>query len=203
MLQRIVRHLRANLVAYLALAVALGGGGGYAVAAMSRSKTITVCANKKSGLLYLHRRGRCKRGQTRVSWNQRGPAGPRGAAGAQGPQGLQGQTGLTGPSGAPADAFGVVASDGTLAFGAQGLSSQRLSAGTYQITITAPACAQGANVPTVTVSDGPPGSQSSGSFPMAWIENTGDNRSFTVFTGFVASGSFSATDQTFNVQDVC
>ena len=56
---RIVRHVRANVVAYLALAVALGGGSGYAIAATT--KTITVCANKKTGALYLHQHGRCSR----------------------------------------------------------------------------------------------------------------------------------------------
>src|ERR1700758_5121518 len=78
---RIVQHLRGNVVAYLAVVLALGAGS--AIAA-TPTKTITVCANKKTGALYLHQRGRCTRKQTRISWNQQGP---RGLQGAQGPAG--------------------------------------------------------------------------------------------------------------------
>jgi hypothetical protein len=185
---RIVGHLRANVVAYLALAVAIGGGGGYAIAATA-TKTITVCANKKTGVLYLHQHGRCSRRQTKVSWNQRGPTGRQGAPG---------------PAGAPAiSVWGVVAGNGTVTSG-RGLSVQHVAAGTYQVTVTAAGCAQGTNAPTVTVSDAnPPNGESAGAFPEAWVGDTGTNESFTVNTGVVAGGSFTATDHTFNVQDAC
>lgn len=202
--QRILRHLRSNVVAYIALAVAAGGGGGYALAATS-TKTITVCAERRTGLLHLHHGGRCPRGQIRISWNQRGPQGVAGPAGPQGPQGLPGPQGSIGPSGAPASAWGVVDNAGNLSFGAQGLSSQRLAPGKYVITITAPACAQGENVPTVTLSDAypPNGHASSNAFPVAWIGDSIDNEQFTVYTGVFDSGSFALSDHTFNVQDVC
>src|SRR5947209_6750308 len=97
-------HFRRNAIAYVALIFALGAGGGYAVAA-SRTKTITVCADKRTGVLHLHKRGRCGRRQTRVSWNE------------QGPQGLSGGPGPPGPPASAAWAF--VASNGTVPF-AQG-----------------------------------------------------------------------------------
>jgi len=185
---RIVGHVRGNVVAYLALAVAIGGGGGYAIAATT-TRTITVCANRKTGVLYLHQHGRCSRQQKKVSWNQRGPTGPRG---------------VQGPAGASAiSVWGVVAGNGTVTSG-QGLSVQHVAAGTYQVTVTAAACAQGPNAPTVTVSDAnPPAGQSAGAFPEAWVGDTVTNQSFVVNTGVVVGGSFTATDHTFNLQDAC
>lgn len=185
---RIIQHLRGNVVAYLAVVLSLGAGGGYAMAATS-TKTITVCANKKTGVLYLHQHGRCNRRQTKVSWNRQG---------ATGPQGRQG------PAGAPAiSVWAVVAGNGTVTAG-QGLSVQHADAGTYQVTVTAAGCAQGTNAPTVSVSDAnPPAGQSAGAFPEAWVGDTGTNESFTVNTGVVVGGAFTATDHTFNLQDAC
>jgi hypothetical protein len=189
-------HARRNPIPYLllAMAIVLAVGGGYALAA-SKVKTITVCADKKTGVLHLKTHGKCKRGQTRVTWNQRGPQGPQGVAGAQGP---------AGQPGAPAiNAWANVANDGSVVFG-RGIAVQHVGAGTYQVTITAPACAQGSNAPTVSVSDssGPAGG-AAGAFPVAWYGSTSLNQQFMVFTGDVVGGSFSASDHTFTVMDTC
>jgi hypothetical protein len=183
------RHAIPSLALLLVLAIGLGGG--YAIAA-SKTKTITVCADKGTGILHLKTRGRCKRGQTRVTWNQVGP---------QGPQGFQGPAGQAGP---PAvSIWGNVTNNGSL-FAGQGLSVQHLSAGTYQVTITSPACVHGSNAPEVTVSDGnPPAGQTAGAFPMAWIAATGPNEQFMVFTGVVVDNSFTPTDHTFMIMDTC
>jgi hypothetical protein len=188
---RPLHHIRRYVLAYVALFFAVAAGGAYAIAATGVGKTITACANKRTGALFLHPRGRCKRGFKKVSWNQ------------QGRQGAQGRPGAQGPTGAPAvSVWGVVADSGGLAAG-QGLTVQHVSAGTYQVRVTTPACAQRANAPTVTVSDGnPPAGQSAGAFPVAWITAGGDP-TFTVVTGVVGGGSFTATDHTFDVQDVC
>jgi hypothetical protein len=187
---RALRHLRRNPIPYLicGAVLVLGVGGGYAYAA-SKTKTITVCADKGTGILHLKTHGRCKRSQTRVTWNQRGPQGP------QGP---------TGPAGAPAaNAWAQVTNAGSLLFG-EGLSVQHVSTGSYQVTITAAACAQGANAPVITISDGnPPAGQAAGAFPVAWYESTGSNQRFMVFTGVVVGGSFTPTDHTFTVMDSC
>ncbi|HUA46141.1 MAG TPA: hypothetical protein VMA77_13000 [Solirubrobacteraceae bacterium] len=184
---------RRNPIPYLALllVLALGAGGGYAFAA-SKNNTITVCADKGTGILHLKTRGgRCKRGQTRVTWNQRGPEGPQGA---QGP---------TGQPGAPAvSVWANVANAGSVVSG-QGLSVQRVSAGTYQVTITAPGCANGSNAPVVTVSDTSDPGGVAGAFPVAWYQGTAGNQQFTIFTGVVVGGSFSATDHSFTVMDTC
>ncbi len=85
----LLAYARRNAIPSLALllVLAIGIGGGYALAA-SKTKTITVCADKGTGVLHLKTHGgRCKRGQTRVTWNQVGPQGPQGF---QGPAGQPG-----------------------------------------------------------------------------------------------------------------
>jgi hypothetical protein len=190
MLTRLLHHLRHNVIAYLALFLALGAGGGYAMAA-TKTKTIIACADKKTGVLHLKTGGKCSRTQTRVTWNQKGP------------QGAQGNQGEPGPAGAPAvSVWGNVTNAGSL-FAGQGLAVQHISAGTYQVTITAPLCAHGSNAPLVSVSDtGQPGGQA-GAFPVAWYGSTGINQTFMVFTGVVVGGSFTPTDHTFTVMDTC
>jgi hypothetical protein len=191
MLTRLLHHMRHNVIAYLALFLALGAGGGYAVAA-TKTKTVTVCADKKTGVLHLKTRGKCSRTQTRVTWNQRGP------------QGAQGIQGTEGPAGASAVSIWAQVTNAGPLFSGQGLSVQHLSTGTYQVTITAPACAQRANAPVITVSDtNPPGGQVAGAFPVAWYQSTGGNQVFNVFTGVVAGGSFTPTDHAFTVMDTC
>src|SRR5690349_10259801 len=74
----------------MALAVVLAllaGGVSYAVTG-GATTTITACASKKTGALrLLGPRGRCKRSERDISWNQVGPAGQRGPIGLQGPPG--------------------------------------------------------------------------------------------------------------------
>jgi hypothetical protein len=179
---RVVEHLRSNIVGYLALVLAVGAGGGYAVAATGGS-TISGCVVKRTGELLV--RNRCARGQAKLSWNQVGPKGKTGAAGQ-----------------APVNAWAIVSNAG-VAEPTDGIAVQRLSAGTYQVTVTAAACAGKENAPVVSVSDvNPPAGQTAGAFPVAWVEAGGTNP-FTVYTGVVVNGSFTATDHTFNVHDVC
>ncbi len=186
-------RLRKPTTVYVALLLALaaGAGGGYALAA-SKTKTITVCADKGTGVLHLKTHGgKCKRGQTRVTWNQ------------QGPQGVQGFQGPAGQPAAPAvSVWANVANSGAVVFG-QGLSVQHIGAGTYEVTITAPRCATGSNAPVVTVADVPPNSQTPGGFPIAWYGSTGINQNFMVFTGVVSSESFTPADRAFTIMDAC
>jgi hypothetical protein len=209
MLSRLLHHIRKNVIAYLALFVALGAGSGYAVAA-SNNKTITVCADKKTGVLHLKTRGRCKIGQTRVSWNQQGPQGLQGARGPQGSQGAPGSQGVQGVQGAQGPAgvsvWADVADNGTVIAG-KGIAVQHGgSAGTYQVTITDSTCSLESNAPVVSVSDAAPGSVQGGLFPVAWYGVNGGNHQFMVFTGVVSAGppvTFTATDHTFDILDAC
>jgi hypothetical protein len=85
----------------------------------------------------------------------------------------------------------------------QGLSVAHLSTGTYQVTITAAACAHGSNAPTVTVAGAPPSGQPPGLAPVAWYATTGLNQQFMVFTGELGNNGFTATDDSFTVMDAC
>ena len=205
MLIRFLNHLRHNVIAYLAIFLALGASGGYAVAASS-SKTITVCADKKTGVLHLKTRGRCKSSQTRASWNQRGPQGVQGS---QGPQGVQGSVGPQGAAGAQgpagANVWANVADDGSVIAG-QGMTVVRMSPGTYKVTITDSRCGREANAPVLSVSDAAPGLVQGGVFPSAWYGATGLNQQFMVYTGVVSAGppvAFTASDHSFDVLDAC
>jgi hypothetical protein len=199
---------RRNVIPYLALLVVLvvGVGGGYAVAA-SNTKTISVCADKKTGILHLKTHGRCKSSQTRVTWNQQGPQGATGAQGSQGPSGAQGAQGPQGPAGAPGppavSVWANVAGNGDVLAGS-GLSVRRMSNGTYQVTVTDPTCSREVSAPVVSVSDAAPGLVQGGVFPVAWYGATGGNQQFMVFTGVVTSTDmFTPADLTFDVLDTC
>jgi hypothetical protein len=182
---RITRHLRANLVAYLALAVAIGGGSGYALAASRPTNTIHVCVDRTDAHV-LHLQTRCHRGQRALTWNQAGRAGPQG------------------PAGPPAaTAWAIVAPSGAV-IGGHGLSIRHVSPGDYQITVSAAGCTQALNAPVVSISDAdPPNGQSAGTYPVAWVGDGAGVQQFTVSTGLLVNGTFTPTDDSFNVQDAC
>jgi hypothetical protein len=181
MLARLTVTLRNNMIAILALFLAAGGG--YALAA-SHSATIHGCVVKRTGALLI--KNRCGRGQRRIAWNQQGPQG------AQGPQGPQGASAV--------NVWAAVDDAGNVIAG-QGISVSRISAGTYEVT--AAACANKPNAPTVSVSDAnPPAGQGAGAFPVGWVEGSA-NQQFNVVTGVVAGGAFTATDHTFYIHDSC
>jgi hypothetical protein len=85
-----------------------------------------------------------------------------------------------------------------------GLLITHISAGTYKVTITAPACVHAvANAPWVSVVDGnPPSGQPSGAFPVAWATPTVSGQ-FTVYAGVVVGGTFVPADETLDVYDTC
>lgn len=184
LLLRPLHHLRRNVISYSALFLAVGVGGGFAIAATS-NKTIHGCVNNRTRALFLEKR--CRRGQSAIVWNQRGP------------QGL---------SGTPTKrAFDVVNFDGTLSLlGSRGISAQHSGTGTYSLRITASACTNSSDVPTITVTQAgnPSVTPPPAAVPTGWIENTrGDNEQFVVHTGYLSGGVFTAADLRFDVDDDC
>jgi hypothetical protein len=174
MLLRPLHHLRRNVVAYCALAVAVATGGGYAIAA-SNTTTIHGCVGNRTHALYIQKR--CHRGQRPLVWNQAAPS--------------------------PVAAWAAVQANGFTGAGARGISVQHVSAGTYDITITPSQCAQVTDAPVVTVDTGaPPLGTPAGTFPVAW-ESFSSRTRFTIYTGVVAGGSFTPTDEAFSVQAPC
>jgi hypothetical protein len=69
---------------------------------------IRACQDDATGVLAI--RGRCVKGETRVSWSRTGPEGPAGPQGLAGPQGPTGSTGPQGPTGStgPAGPQGLI-----------------------------------------------------------------------------------------------
>ena len=129
-----------NVIPYLALLLVLvvGAGGGYALAA-SNNKTITVCADKSTGILHLKTRGRCKSSQTRVTWNQQGPPGPQGASGGAGrDRRYRRARGAGGPGSGWCDRLGGRRRRRHRRSRDKDSSVQELSTGAYQVTVTDP-----------------------------------------------------------------
>jgi len=174
------RHVRSNVVAYLALVVAVGSGGSYAIAASASNGTTAVCVDKGSGLMHLAKHPRCGRHQTRIGLSS---ALDR----------------------APVNAWAEVVFDGHVVTGA-GVSIRHAGVGVYNITVTAASCRDaGNNAPVVSVSDSePPGGQATTSFPVAWAGPVSTGiEAFTIYTGVVVSGAFQPKDESFNFTDSC
>lgn len=83
----LIAYLQRHAVGLLALFVALGGTS-YAVTSkrfVGRDGRVSVCVQKQTGTLRMVVAGkRCRRGEQRVSWNQRGRVGAQGAPGPAG-----------------------------------------------------------------------------------------------------------------------
>jgi len=75
-------------------------GGGVGVIAASTTKSVTVCANKKTNMLRYAKNGKCAKTETKVLLNQTGADGSAGAKGDTGTAGSIGATGAKGADGA-------------------------------------------------------------------------------------------------------
>ena len=75
-------------------------GGGVGVIAATSTKSVTVCANKKTSVLRYAKNGKCAKTETKVVLNQTGADGVSGAAGAKGDTGATGTSGAKGDTGA-------------------------------------------------------------------------------------------------------
>jgi hypothetical protein len=101
-------------------------GGGVGVIAASSSKSVTVCANKKTNVLRYAKNGKCTATETKVVLNQTGTngiagaKGDTGAAGTAGAAGAKGDTGTAGAAGAKGDTGAAGAKGDTGAAGAKG-----------------------------------------------------------------------------------
>ena len=74
-------------------------GGGVGVIAATSTKTVTVCANKKTNVLRYAKNGKCAKTETKVELNQAGAAGAAGAKGDAGATGAKGDAGAAGTNG--------------------------------------------------------------------------------------------------------
>lgn len=89
---------RSVAVAFAVAALLLAS---FAAAPQAGASTISVCVKKSSGAIRLITgKAKCKKGESKVSWNSRGPAGANGANGANGASGANGVNGTNGANGA-------------------------------------------------------------------------------------------------------
>ena len=108
-------------------------GGGVGVFAATSTKTVTVCADKKTNVLRYAKNGKCAKTETKVELNQTGTAGAKGDTGAAGAAGAAGATGAAGAKGdtGAAGATGEKGDTGaTGATGAKGDTGDTGAAGT-------------------------------------------------------------------------
>lgn len=98
-LQAGLRHLRGNLVAYLALFLALGGTSAYAAGALPKASVGTKQLKKSAVTSPKVRDGSLQAKDLAAGQLPRGEQGPRGEHGPQGERGATGPQGSTGPEG--------------------------------------------------------------------------------------------------------
>jgi hypothetical protein len=100
-------------------------GGGVGVIAATSTKTVTMCANKKTNVLRYAKNGKCAKTETKVVLNQAGVAGATGVTGAIGPAGATGTSGaltnsqiknICGDNGTTACAIGLKGPGGGVVF---------------------------------------------------------------------------------------
>lgn len=93
------RPTYANVVSTLCLFLFLGGGAVAATGLIGRGGAINGCVDPAGRLTVIKPGTHCKRGQTALVWNQRGPAGAVGNTGPAGPAGPKGDAGTPGTNG--------------------------------------------------------------------------------------------------------
>ena len=76
----------------------------------AHASVLYACVKKDGSARIYARRHRCRRGETRLSWNSEGPAGSRGANGRNGRNGANGSNGANGVNGSNGAVAGYFAS---------------------------------------------------------------------------------------------
>ncbi len=177
-----LRHLRSNIVAYLALAVAVGSGGSYALAATSSNGTVDVCVDNGSGVMHLAKHPRCGRHQSRV--------------------------GLSSALDRPTVSAWAAVEPTERSRAVSGASMTHAGIGRLQrhrYCRKLPPCS-----PTTrqwsasTTANRRRARRQPGAFPVAWTEGAGHwVEAFTIHTGVVVNGAFQPRDEPFNFTDSC
>ena len=91
-----MRVRRALAVAGMAVTI---GAGLLLRAAGESAQTITACAGPNGQLRLIAAEELCRKSETTLPWNVRGPEGPQGLRGESGPQGAREPQGPEGPQG--------------------------------------------------------------------------------------------------------
>jgi hypothetical protein len=103
----VVRSRRRSRWAAMGVVVVVSAGLAAAAVAVggiaAGDDVIRACVSKRNGAVRIvSAKKRCRKGERRVTWSRRGPAGAKGANGADGVAGVRGVEGPPGAAGAPA-----------------------------------------------------------------------------------------------------
>jgi hypothetical protein len=130
----------AGALLFIGVLAGVSVGGGIGVIAASSTKTVTVCANKKTNVLRYAKNGKCAKIEIKVLLNQTveaaGGPGVAGANGAKGDTGAKGDAGVAGTNGAKGDTGAAGAKGDTGAAGAKGDTGAAGTNGTNGVTGT-------------------------------------------------------------------
>ncbi|HST33188.1 MAG TPA: hypothetical protein VLJ80_06665 [Solirubrobacteraceae bacterium] len=114
--------------------------GALATASQAGAATYYACVKKNGSAHIYSSKPKCKRGESKLSWNNVGPAGKNGsgangANGANGKEGPKGETGAKGEPGLPATTlWSVVDKTGAQVRGGTGaVSTKSLTGGEYEV----------------------------------------------------------------------
>jgi hypothetical protein len=75
--------------------------GSFAVASSASASTLYACVKKSGSAHVFAKKPKCKKGETKLSWNSNGAAGKNGTNGANGSNGANGTNGKEGAAGQP------------------------------------------------------------------------------------------------------
>jgi hypothetical protein len=138
---------RRSIVAMAASGALLTGV--LAMAAQADAATVYACVRKSSGTARIvSKHAKCKKGESKLSWNTVGPAGKNGATGpagkngANGTNGTNGTNGKNGTNGAVAG-YSASAGDVTLTTSFESVVGKTLPAGSYLLSAKAQVDATG------------------------------------------------------------
>jgi len=111
-----------------------------APAPQAQAVTIYACVKKDGTARFVTRTRKCRKGETKLSWNSQGPAGSNGAAGAPGAAGAEGKAGAQGPGaqGITASQVGSVAMTPIATFAAWTLAMECEAGGVARLKLTGP-----------------------------------------------------------------
>jgi hypothetical protein len=135
--------------ALLALAVACALMVGVLAGATSASASTLYACVKKNGSAHIYsKKPKCKKGESKLSWNTTGPAGTNGAPGAAGKNGANGTNGTNGSNGANGAVAGYFTAQGgpiSITEEEQLILSKTLPPGNYLISAKVTTSAAGKN----------------------------------------------------------
>jgi len=110
---------------------------GLLMASQAQASTLYACVKKNGSAHVYSKKPKCKKGESKLSWNTAGPAGKNGANGTNGANGANGVNGANGANGA-ADGFSATGGEVEYTAGTEGspvtILSKSLPAGNFIVT---------------------------------------------------------------------